>query len=107
MQTTALSGQDGASQPYITLQPVSVDGGDISNNGLVQDGSVNLQTAVMTGGGGGMSADGKSLVSEGGQQVQCILLCFVTYNHEILIICCRHEKHLSQNNLLSCLILFP
>ena len=47
MQTSNMPGaQESQHSPYITLQPVSVDGADISNNTMVQEG-VNLQQAVM------------------------------------------------------------
>lgn len=66
MQTTSLSGQDAGGQPYITLQPVSVDGTDLGGNTMVQEG-VSMQQTVLA--GGAICADGKTLGSEGGQQV--------------------------------------
>lgn len=69
MQTTGIAGQDSQQQPYITLQPVSVDGSELSNNTIVQEG-VNLQQAVMhSANNNDMSSDGKSINNENRQQV--------------------------------------
>lgn len=46
MQTTNIGQDSQGGTPYITLQPVSVDG-ELTSSTLVQEG-VNLQQAVMT-----------------------------------------------------------
>lgn len=69
MQTTGIAGQDSQHQPYITLQPVSVDGSELSNNTIVQEG-VNLQQAVMhSSNSSDIASDDKTISSENGQQV--------------------------------------
>lgn len=78
MQTPGMTGQDPQQQPYITLQPVNVDGSELSNNTLVQDG-VNLQQAVM--GSTEINSDGKQISTESGQQVRTVVdrVCNISY----------------------------
>lgn len=79
MQTTGLAGQDTQGSPYITLQPVSVDGGELSSNTLVQEG-VSLQQAVMTNSNNTSDVNvnkGETLTSENGQQVCSFLFVLV------------------------------
>ncbi|XP_066933261.1 uncharacterized protein [Clytia hemisphaerica] len=66
MQTTNISTDAQGSTPYITLQPVSVDGGELTSGTLVQEG-VNLQQAVMT---NSNSSDVKGDSSENNPQQQ-------------------------------------
>ena len=69
MQTTGLPNQDSSHQPYITLQPVSVDGAELSNNTIVQEG-VTLQQAVMhSGSSSDIPSENKTITSDSNQQV--------------------------------------
>ena len=72
MQTTNIGQDSQGGTPYITLQPVSVDG-ELTSSTLVQEG-VNLQQAVMPATNGGAN-DGK----EGTQQQVKMFYCYFCF----------------------------
>ena len=72
MQTTNIGQDSQGGTPYITLQPVSVDG-ELTSSTLVQEG-VNLQQAVMPATNSGAN-DGK----EGTQQQVRMVFVYISF----------------------------
>ena len=76
MQTTNIGQDSHGGTPYITLQPVSVDG-ELTSSTLVQEG-VNLQQVVMPATNSSAADVGK----ESAQQVRMCLFFFLSPPHK-------------------------